>query len=171
MGKCRIGEIAPPLPAGLRDLGSISSAFSSRLSLYFHETYKSFAPNAPRICGNSGASFPVQDFHNIVAEIHRFRKQAKPFRRSPAYQSPFAGIHSASGTSITIPRTGFHLHKNQALPSRHTMSSSPPLTGRQFLLRITHPSARRKEAAASSPYIPSHAVSRLPLLRDGQFHL
>ncbi len=47
MGKCRIGEIAPPLPAGLRDLGSISSAFSSRLSLYFHETYKSFAPNAP----------------------------------------------------------------------------------------------------------------------------
>lgn len=66
--------------------------------------------------GIPGLPFPVQDFHNIVAEIHRFRKQAKPFRRSPAYQSPFAGIHSASGTSITIPRTGFHLHKNQALP-------------------------------------------------------
>lgn len=55
MGKCRIGEIAPPLPAGLRDLSSVSAAFPSRLSLpSFHEAGKSFAPNAPRICLNSG---------------------------------------------------------------------------------------------------------------------
>lgn len=113
MGKCGAEEIVPSAAAGLRDLSSVSAAFPSRLSLpSFHEAGKSFAPNAPRICLNSGG-----------------------------------------------------------IPSRHTMSSSPPLTGRQFLLRITHPSARRKEAAASSPYIPSHAVSRLPLLRDGQFHL
>ena len=58
MGKCGAKEIVPSAAAGLRDLsGSISSAFSSRLSLYFHETYKSFAPNAPRICRNSGG-FP-----------------------------------------------------------------------------------------------------------------
>ena len=54
MGKCGAKEIVPSAAAGLRDLSSVS-AFPSRLSLpSFHEAGKSFAPNAPRICLNSG---------------------------------------------------------------------------------------------------------------------
>ena len=53
MGKCGAKEIVPSAAAGLRDLSS--AAFPSRLSLpSFHEAGKSFAPNAPRICLNSG---------------------------------------------------------------------------------------------------------------------
>lgn len=55
MGKCGAKEIVPSAAAGLRDLSSVSAAFPSRLYLpSFHEAGKSFAPNAPRICLNSG---------------------------------------------------------------------------------------------------------------------
>ena len=55
MGKCGAKEIVPSAAAGPRDLSSVSAAFASRLSLpSFHEAGKSFAPNAPRICLNSG---------------------------------------------------------------------------------------------------------------------
>ena len=68
MGKCGAKEIVPSAAAGLRDLSSVSAAFPSRLSFppflpafpsrlslpSFHEAGKSFAPNAPRICLNSG---------------------------------------------------------------------------------------------------------------------
>ena len=55
MGKCGAKEIVPSAAAGLRDLSSVSAAFASRLCLpSFHEAGKSFAPNAPRICLNSG---------------------------------------------------------------------------------------------------------------------
>lgn len=63
-----------------------------------------------------GVFLPVPDFHNIVTEGHRFRKLAKPFRRPLAYQRSFAGIHGTPGSPITITRTGFHLHKNEAVP-------------------------------------------------------
>ena len=55
MGTCGVEEIVPSAAAGLRDLSSVSAAFPSLLSLpSFHEAGKSFAPNAPRICLNSG---------------------------------------------------------------------------------------------------------------------
>ena len=55
MGKCGVEEIVPSAAAGLRDLSSVSAAFPSLLSLpSFHAAGKSFAPNAPRICLNSG---------------------------------------------------------------------------------------------------------------------
>lgn len=63
-----------------------------------------------------GLSLPVQDFHHIVTERDRSRKLAEPFRRTLPYQRPLAGVHGAAGAPVTVPRTRFHLHKNQASP-------------------------------------------------------